>query len=254
MYDKLSIKEASSEINEIIKLAFDSTRHINISIDVQNKTAQWTSKNTQSFHITLSYENLISHIQWIFNNNLVQWLNEVWSITTGVPQGNQCSSALARLYLISQERKFIIYHTENPAGSLEIAKHFSNTYREMDDIISFNNDFFFSHILSDSPPQSTYNSKFFSLDFQSSHPSTSCNYLQLNIHIIENTQPIPVPQHIITINFNNLQKITTFLSMEEKLFLKLENDLLQNSLPKDPNNSFLILKHTIKITLFQPTP
>lgn len=167
-------------------------------MNIATTKAEWVSAaptNPPNKNYYLNQANILAHIDWIVRNHTIAWLQSAWVSTKGVPQGGQCSGAIARLFLISQERNFILHClSTNPV----LAFAFSNTFREMDDVISFNNPYFHTHILSTANQPGVYNHNHFQIEFQQPIPTHAGNYLQLFVHIIENTKPIPAP------NFNNM--------------------------------------------------
>ena len=102
-------------------------------IYVNNYRATWYKRNDA---IKLTKEQLINHISFLIDNIYIKIGNHIFRQRIGIPMGTDCAPFLANLYLYSLEYEFL---DKAAKKNIFFARKFSNSYRYIDDLISFNN-------------------------------------------------------------------------------------------------------------------
>ena len=89
-------------------------------------------------------------IEYLVDNIFVQVGNKVFRQCVGIPMGTDCAPLLANLYLFYYEYHFLKCLIKNNCYK---AKHFSNTVRYIDDLLTLNNPSFEAEIGNIYPPE-----------------------------------------------------------------------------------------------------
>ena len=110
---------------------------------------------------------------FLIESIFVDFGNQIFQQTVGIRMGTNCAPLLADLFLYSYEAEFIqeLLHEKNKP----LAVAFNSTFRYIDDILSINNDRFYSYV------DSIYPSELEIKDTTES--STSASYLDVLLNI-----------------------------------------------------------------------
>ena len=115
---------------------------------------------------------LVAMIEYSVDNIFVQVGNKVFRQCVGIPKGTDCAPLLANLYLFYYEHHFMKCLIKNKA------KHFSNTDRYIDDLLTLNNPSFEAEIGNIYPPELVLK--------KTTESSSMVSYLDTSITISEN--------------------------------------------------------------------
>ena len=163
----------------VIEKAFNNKKYIYVSKN-NNLDATWYKlKNA----INIDKNTLIQHITYLIDNVYISVNNNVFRQVIGIPMGTDCAPFLANLYLYALEYKFLEQLTND---DIDTARRFSNSYRYIDDLLTFNN-----YTLMDEYKHKIYPKELI-LNTENDEDD-KCNFLDINIKI------------------NNIQTITTKL-------------------------------------------
>ena len=132
LYTKIPHEDLKEKIKWIIDKAFfnDSKQFIYVN----NHNATW---NRRSNAHKISQEQLIKHVNYLIDNIYIQVGDHVFKQVVGIPMGTDCAPFLANLYLYALEFKYMEKLTKT---DIHTARKFSNSFRYIDDLLTFNHD------------------------------------------------------------------------------------------------------------------
>lgn len=161
-------------IKELIKICFRNAGKKYLAYNGHNNI-YYTNNNTINKYRYYTEEDLVFFTEYLLKNSFTIFAGIIYKQIEGVPQGSNCSPLLADLTLSVFEYKF--------CKKLVTQKRYVNIhpFRYMDDILIIHNknNEYIQNLLSE-----TYEN---SLQLETTHESDyDCNYLDLNIKIINN--------------------------------------------------------------------
>ena len=98
-------------------------------------------------------ENICKMIEFLIDNNFVQFGGHLFRQVTGIPMGTNCAPLLADLFLYSYEKEFLDKMIRS--GHRRLARSFNLCYRYTDDLIVFSNKKFLDYLKEIYPSQLT---------------------------------------------------------------------------------------------------
>ena len=153
----------------IIDKAFYNKSHIYVN---NYKATRYKRKNTNK----LTKEQLMKHITFLIDNIYITVGKHIFRQIIGIPMGTDCAPFLANLYLYSLEYHFL---ESTAKKNIYFARKFSNSYRYIDDLLSFNNNNFINQFKKRIYPQGL------TLNKENKSP-TNTSFLDIDITIDNN--------------------------------------------------------------------
>ena len=176
LYTNIPHDDLKDKIIWVIKKAFYNKKYIYISKN-NNIDATWNrQKNSRNINETT----LIKHITYLIDNIYICVNNNVFRQVIGIPMGTDCAPFLANLYLYALEYSFLENLTNT---NINLARQFSNSYRYIDDLLTFNN-----YTLMDKYKHKIYPKEL--ILNKENKKDDECNFLDINININNITQTI----------------------------------------------------------------
>jgi hypothetical protein len=131
LYTNIPHDDLKMKMKWIIEKAFYKNKKY---IYVSDYNASWNKrKNTHR----VDKDTLITYINYLIDNIYITVGTHVFRQIIGIPMGTDCAPFLANLYLYALEYNFLDDLTKK---NIHLARKFSNSYRYIDDLITFNND------------------------------------------------------------------------------------------------------------------
>ena len=175
LYTNIPHKDLKDKMLWVIDKAFNNKKYIYVSNNTNLDATWYKLKNA----INIDKNTLIKHITYLIDNVYISVNNNVFRQVIGIPMGTDCAPFLANLYLYALEYKFLEQLTHD---DIDTARRFSNSYRYIDDLLTFNN-----YTLMDEYKHKIYPKEL--LLNKENDDDKKCNFLDINIKI-NNTQTI----------------------------------------------------------------
>ena len=126
LYTKITHTHLKQQMKWILRKAFNRKKCMYVNV----YHATWYKLNDA---IELTKQKLFEHICFLIDNIYITVGNHILRQVIGIPMGTDCAPYLANVYLYSLEFDFL------EKAPIHLARKFSNSYRYIDDLLSFNN-------------------------------------------------------------------------------------------------------------------
>jgi hypothetical protein len=130
LYTSLRHDRIKTSISELIDLCFSNSQGRGISVTNYRASWAYTSRTGQFIDQNM----LKTLLSWVLDNAFFSFGKITMRQIVGIPMGTDAGPQIANLFLLSQERKFILANTSvNP----RICRDLKYTFRYIDDITAF---------------------------------------------------------------------------------------------------------------------
>lgn len=170
LYTNIPHKDLKIKMKWIVEKAFYRSNQV---IYVSDYGASWSKR--RNTHV-VDKETLIEYIYYLIDNIYINVGDHVFRQAIGIPMGTDCAPFLANLYLYALEYDYLEKLTKQ---DIYLARKFSNSYRYIDDLISFNNNNIINHLKNKIYPSELV------LNKENEH-NHHCTFLDIDITINDN--------------------------------------------------------------------
>ena len=173
LYTSIPLNKLITSVSKFINKVFLIKQKTFITLT--NKNAYFANRRSKSTNsISLTSNELINHIEFIINNNMVIYKGKIYKQLIGIPMGTNCAPHLANIFLHIYEEEFIESCLEE--GKIDVIEKLQGMFRYQDDCIVFDDEGIFElHMEDIYPPELSLNKTNTSVD--------TCNYLDLTISV-----------------------------------------------------------------------
>lgn len=175
LYTNIPHDDLKDKMKWVINTIMKDNRHIYIS-----SNGKYVSFKSRHNTIPLNAKQLITYINYLIDNIFITVSDKVYRQVIGIPMGTDCAPFLANLYLYALEFKFLDKMTKE---NISLARKFSNSFRYIDDLLTFNNDDLMNKYMNEIYPKELV------LNKENKH-DTHCTFLDIDIkiHTTNNTK------------------------------------------------------------------
>lgn len=133
LYTNIPHTDLKKKMKWVVEKAFDSEKRQKIYVDKYNSTASWSERKNAYI---VSKNTLIKYINFLVDNIFIKVGDHIFRQNIGIPMGTDCAPFLANLYLYALEFDYLEKTTKK---DIFLARKFTNSFRYIDDLLSFNN-------------------------------------------------------------------------------------------------------------------
>ena len=133
LYTNIPHKDFKKQIKWVLDKAFNDNNRNKIYIDKYTYKAQWNERKNAYI---INKAKLFKYISFLIDNIYIKVANNIYRQCIGIPMGTDCAPFLANLYLYALEWEYIDGISKK---NIYLARKFSNCFRYIDDLLSFNN-------------------------------------------------------------------------------------------------------------------
>ena len=169
LYTKIPHDKLLEVMYDLVDFCFQGGTHEQLSLSKSG--ARWVSKNNKT-GLRFTRSLFKDALKYLMDNCYFTFGEKVFRQVIGIPMGSDPAPFMANLFLYHYESKWV---RSLKKDSLQKARKFSNTFRFIDDLITINDDNFFSEYFKDIyPPELVLN-----LEGSGNHVS----YLDLDLNL-----------------------------------------------------------------------
>ena len=185
LYTKIPHAELKKQLVWVISLAFTHARGTDVNNEYFLKPAGkklgaiFVTKKTKD---SVSEQQLVDMVNYLIEHIFIKVGPKCFRQVVGIPMGTDCGPLLANLYLFSREYQWLVEKWDKKGKDAAVwkknrslARSFANTFRYIDDLITFNNRNTLEGIWRDMYP-------FLTLE-KTNVESNACDFLDLNLGI-----------------------------------------------------------------------
>jgi hypothetical protein len=137
LYTNIPHKEMKDKLEWVIREAFKAKEGFKfLTVSPLRKAATWAKKKSKMYS-SIDQEGLIKMTKYLIGHSYVTVGSKVFKQVLGIPMGTDCAPFLANLFLYACEAQWL--KAKYAQGDYRSISLFANTFRYIDDLITFNN-------------------------------------------------------------------------------------------------------------------